>query len=1148
MKRLNNAKKQNVLILLLLQIVFWGSLLKGANVALTSVWKSSLQNYTDVCVAGRYIYCASNPGGLAIFDGQKANEPVLIGHLDVANAVESVQVNENYAFLNTSRRDNPSKNEVLIVNIANPTAPVVLGRYLQEGYYAFNPLHVNGHYACLGRTILDLSNPAAPTKVGELKHHLNAPYGLWYRLTSVFWRDGFVYLLNTHDEWEEHEFDAYLQVFDMSNPTNPVEVGYLNLGEYYADMHLAGNYAYLRGDKLKIIDISNPAAPVIAGPDSANITFNDIFVSGNKAYITDNNTSTNSGRLQVLDISSKQAPIKLGEYVWSSNESIPANYFYSKVFVQDDFAYIVDRSNRFRIVNISNPVSPQSTGSYASTGMPTASKILLAGNYAYLLQNITTYSSKLLIYDNSNPFAPIWKSTLQFNKYLDGIYISGNYAYINHQYGFFTVNITNPSAPVQASDFVAPGFNSVTTIYASGSHVYVANTESGLLIADVSVPTAPVLKGTWKPGTFIFNVTVQGNYAYVISDNFWRTSHQLSVLDITNPAAPLLVNQLALPEYCNYIYKNGHFLFVGHDYADKKTYVYDISNATNPVRVGDSSVIHSVKDMAFAGSYAFVLGYGGDRISVYDISQTATPVLVGKYYLEPSKSSIAVRNGLVFLNGAEILSYSATTTSPILQVNQKNLYFTAQANGSVSASQPLLISNGGGGNLPWEITLSNPGTWLSCTPMQGSNPGTVLVFADNHSLAAGVYTETITISSPLASNSPQTVTVTFTNKGEGTAHAPFGTVDTPLEGATVSGSIAVTGWALDEQEIKNIQLFVENSNNLTYIGDAIRVYGARPDVQELYPTYPDSARAGWGYMLLTHFLPHGDGTYTIHAVATNQNGTHTTLGKRTITVDNAHSSKPFGAIDTPTQGGIASGKTYINYGWVLTPKPNTIPTNGATIQVWVDGVPIGNPVYNQYRDDIATLFPSYNNSNGAVGYFTLDTSKYQYGVHTIQWSVTDNAGNSEGIGSRYFVVNNSWDTPPAATQDTQDSATQEKEWLEPETVNPVFVTLGYSNQDFNPLFPDQDGVVKITTAELERIEVHFETSDLQAISALPIGSTVDTQQGIFYWQPGAGFIGTYTLDFNMTDGAGKTTRKSLAITIDPGKLKDSPRITQMTMD
>ena len=98
-----------------------------------------------------------------------------------------------------------------------------------------------------------------------------------------------------------------------------------------------------------------------------------------------------------------------------------------------------------------------------------------------------------------------------------------------------------------------------------------------------------------------------------------------------------------------------------------------------------------------------------------------------------------------------------------------------------------------------------------------------------------------------------------------------------------------------------------------------------------------------------------------------------TSARRTSTTNNAASVKPFGTIDTPAQGGTASGSAYTVFGWALSPR-GTIPTNGSTITVYVDGVARGNPTYNNNRSDIATLFPGYANSNGAIGYYMLNTT------------------------------------------------------------------------------------------------------------------------------------------------------------------------------
>lgn len=251
------------------------------------------------------------------------------------------------------------------------------------------------------------------------------------------------------------------------------------------------------------------------------------------------------------------------------------------------------------------------------------------------------------------------------------------------------------------------------------------------------------------------------------------------------------------------------------------------------------------------------------------------------------------------------------------------------------------------------------------------------------------------------------------------ASVPFGSFDTPASGTTISGAVGVSGWALAMDGIASVNIYraplageAPGSNGLVLIGPATLVAGARPDVQSAYPNYPGASQAGFGLQLLTNQLPGtngmglGNGNYQIHAIATSNGGQVTDLGTKMIVANNATATRPFGTIDTPAQGGVASGAAYANFGWALTPLPNTIPTSGSTITVYIDNAPAGHPTYNLYRSDIATLFPGYNNSGGAVGVFVFDTTKLSNGVHTIAWVVTDSAGNAQGIGSRYFSVQN----------------------------------------------------------------------------------------------------------------------------------------------
>jgi hypothetical protein len=374
---------------------------------------------------------------------------------------------------------------------------------------------------------------------------------------------------------------------------------------------------------------------------------------------------------------------------------------------------------------------------------------------------------------------------------------------------------------------------------------------------------------------------------------------------------------------------------------------------------------------------------------------------------------------------------------------------------------------------------------------------------------------------------------------------PFGEFATPTHGSTVASSIPVTGWALDDSGVANVKIYRGQGSTLAYIGDAQMVEGARPDIAAAYPQYPNNTKAGWGYMLLTNFLPNGgNGTYTLYAIATDVYGKSTTLGSKTIYCDNAHAVKPFGAIDTPTQGGTASGSSFRNHGWALTPQPpKYIPTNGSTINVYVDGVYLGHPIYNYYRSDIASLLPGYANSNGAGGYFDMDTTAYANGVHTIYWTAQDSGGYADGIGSRYFSISN---PRPEGAQSHQVNLNLKSaipnisqiKALPDSFTSPVRVKIGFRT-DVEPfsIQADARGISNIEIKELERIELHLSNPTAgymimgNRLAPLPVGSTLDLQKGIFYWIPAHGFVGEYNLIFVEKRADGSLSKRSVTVNI-----------------
>ena len=457
-----------------------------------------------------------------------------------------------------------------------------------------------------------------------------------------------------------------------------------------------------------------------------------------------------------------------------------------------------------------------------------------------------------------------------------------------------------------------------------------------------------------------------------------------------------------------------------------------------------------------------------------------------------------------------------TSAQPKLTVNHTKLNF-AYTTGPIFATsllQTVIVTiTNAGPNVGWTATPNQPNIVFAGTvapQVTGIGGGSFQV----GSWAGPGGTITVALTNAVGSVDIQV------NVNKAAPAPPFGSFDTPADNSTgIAGAIPVTGWALDNVGVVSVRIYREDGSGLAFIGDAVFVDDARPDVATLYSNMPNQYGAGWGYSMLTNFLPNtdgtpglGNGTYKLHAIATNTFGNQVDLGTRTITVDNAHAKKPYGTIDTPGQGSSISGSSYVNFGWALTQKPYCIPLDGSTITVLIDGVAQGHPVYNQNRSDIASLFAGLCNSNGGVGYFYMDTTTLTNGIHTISWVATDNQGRVDGIGSRYFNVANSGGSTasPAGTPPESNG------------MQGVFLRKGYElNLPAQRLKPNGRGSYRIEMEELDRIELQAgAVSGYLLIDGehyqLPVGSTL--RDGVLYWQAGPGFLGNYDLVLERTDG------------------------------
>jgi hypothetical protein len=514
-----------------------------------------------------------------------------------------------------------------------------------------------------------------------------------------------------------------------------------------------------------------------------------------------------------------------------------------------------------------------------------------------------------------------------------------------------------------------------------------------------------------------------------------------------------------------------------------------------------------------------------------------------------------------------VIDHTPASTTRIV-LNRTVLNF-AVTNGTIKTPPQVLrltMLNAPAGQPCWTATTDLP--FLTISPSSGCGGAALTISLIEQSYPwIGDYAGSIRITSPNAINSPQFTQAYVRIKSQ--SGPPSGAVDTPADGANVSGSIAVTGWAIDDIGIARVTICREAiagenvgpnafcGPSQVYLGDAVTVEDARPDIEVYSPTTPLNYRAGWGFLVLTNMLPNqGTGTFTLHMRAFDLEGQQNLLGFRTIVARNNTATEPFGAIDTPAQGETIGGSSYPNFGWVLSRVRRADPPGGGAVTVFIDGVGVGSPAGWTQRSDLNALFPGYPGLHTALGVFSFNTMAYANGVHTMSWVVTDNGGVTSGVGSRYFSVFNTGGAITTASAGAMrplgpDLGKHVDDLGGRVVAAGIGVREGFSlTSPLRGAPAGLDGAPRVAGDERDRLEIRIDHDARPAARAsvaddryagymvvngylreLPNGSSFDPSRGAFYWQPGLGYVGNYDLLFVRTGSDGARERIPVRVTL-----------------
>jgi hypothetical protein len=225
-------------------------------------------------INGNVAYVGTYYGGLKVVDISNPAQPTLITTYSGTANIGDIKIRNNLAYISQADFYNNNINELLILDISNPSAISALGSVLTTGR---ERISLSGNYAVVssvytGAEVIDISNSSSPSLVSSLP----TP---GYTYDNAISR-GYAYLPDS----------SGIKIYDINNPTSPTLVGAYS-SSTFGNVSISGDKLYGMqqsgsGWSLVTLDISNPEKPSLVSSIHTSLNgYPDVKAIGNTVYV-----------------------------------------------------------------------------------------------------------------------------------------------------------------------------------------------------------------------------------------------------------------------------------------------------------------------------------------------------------------------------------------------------------------------------------------------------------------------------------------------------------------------------------------------------------------------------------------------------------------------------------------------------------------------------------------------------------------------------------------------------------------------------------------------------------------------------------------------------------------------------------------------
>lgn len=519
---------------------------------------------TTVESMGDHVFVGDEITGVHVFDVSDPTDPVRVRVLGFGSNVATydITVSGNYAYV-------VIPDGLRILDVSTPSQAQLVGSSSfgsQDGRVV-----VAGNYAYVtggsGLVVVDVTNPTVPSIVSTLEISLGQDAGLAISgsLVCVAGSNGTLY------------------VVDVSAPVSPIIVDTIDVLAGCRDVAIDGSLVFVTGhlNFLRVIDLSLPNPEVVAvGPAHGH----RLVLDGGRAFVTF------AADLNIVDITPPRSAPIVGHLATES--------YTLQVDVSDDLLFIADNREGFQIADVSDRTTPVILGHLDTPG--NAEAVAASGSYAYVV------AGGLQVIDVSSPKSPVIVGSAGVS-HVEAIDVADNLACVGNIWRLELFDVSDPTEPI-ALDPVPTGSAYGVDILAD--YAYVASPANGLVVVDISVPSASAIVSTVPMTAYDVQVTTGPGFLDLA---VVATTFGCSIVDISDPSAPLLMSQLQLSG-----------IPWGVDVEDEVAYVstfhggmsvIDISNPGAPQLLGTGwPLFDRAVDVVVSEDHVFVAAYDAGTV------------------------------------------------------------------------------------------------------------------------------------------------------------------------------------------------------------------------------------------------------------------------------------------------------------------------------------------------------------------------------------------------------------------------------------------------------------------------------------------------------------------------------------------------------